>query len=191
MPIGYPTIEFPSGSGRYADPVSALSLERILYITSEVEDYMANQLVANLLFFNAQSVKDPIYLYINSDGGSISSGLAIYDTINYITAPVITVCLGTASSMAAFLLAAGQPGERCALMHSRIMIHQPMGGTGRRQASDLLIEASEMAYIKRRMNECMAEMTGQTVDKIDRDTDRDYYLSAHEAVRYGIIDYVI
>nr|YP_002048742.1 ATP-dependent Clp protease proteolytic subunit [Paulinella chromatophora]ACB42532.1 ATP-dependent Clp protease proteolytic subunit [Paulinella chromatophora] len=191
MPLGYPTLEFPPGSGRAADPISAMSMERILFITGEVEDYMANQMVANLLYFNAQSVKDPIHLYINSDGGSISSGLAIYDTINYIKAPVTTTCLGSASSMAAFLLAAGSRGERRALKHSRIMIHQPIGGIGRRQASDLLIEASEMAFTKRKMNECMAEMTGQTIDKIEKDTDRDYHLSAFEALRYGIIDSVV
>ncbi|MEB3319467.1 MAG: ATP-dependent Clp protease proteolytic subunit, partial [Cyanobium sp.] len=133
----------------------------------------------------------PIYLYINSPGGSVTAGLAIYDTMQYVKSDVVTICVGLAASMGAFLLTAGTKGKRLALPHSRIMIHQPLGGTSQRQASDIEIEAREILRIKDMLNKSMADMTGQPLDKIAKDTDRDYFLSAAEAVEYGLIDRVI
>ncbi|MFM7192174.1 MAG: ATP-dependent Clp protease proteolytic subunit, partial [Microcystaceae cyanobacterium] len=133
----------------------------------------------------------PIYLYINSPGGSVTAGMAIYDTMKYIKSEVITICVGLAASMGAFLLSAGTPGKRLALPHARIMIHQPMGGTGRRQATDIQIEAQEILRIRQQLNELMAHQTGQTIERIAKDTDRDYFMSAAEAKDYGLIDKVI
>ncbi|MEY4802570.1 MAG: hypothetical protein RLZZ274_1301, partial [Cyanobacteriota bacterium] len=133
----------------------------------------------------------PIYLYINSPGGSVTAGLAIYDTMQYVKSEVVTICVGLAASMGAFLLGAGTKGKRLALPHSRIMIHQPLGGTSQRQASDIEIEAKEILRIKDMLNHSMADMTGQPFEKIEKDTDRDYFLSAAEAKEYGLIDRVI
>nr|YP_009530372.1 ATP-dependent Clp protease proteolytic subunit [Paulinella micropora]AXY63061.1 ATP-dependent Clp protease proteolytic subunit [Paulinella micropora] len=164
---------------------------RTLFLVADIDDYTANKLVAALLHLNAVDPDLPISLVIDSRGGSITGGLMIYDTIRYITAPVSTVCLSVAESMAAFILAAGRKGERLAMPHSRIVIEQPFGETERRQASDLLLEMNEMSFTRRKINECMAEMTGQTIQKIAQDTDRRYYLSASDAVKYGLIDHVI
>jgi len=170
---------------------SRLSVERILFLGQEVTDGLANALVAQMLYLDSEDPSKPIYLYINSPGGSVTAGMAIYDTMQYIKAEVVTICVGLAASMGAFLLASGSPGKRLALPHARIMIHQPMGGTGRRQATDIDIEAKEILRIRQQLNEIMANRTGQTIERIEKDTDRDYFLSAEEAVAYGLIDKVV
>jgi ATP-dependent Clp protease protease subunit len=170
---------------------SRLSVERILFLGQEVTDGLANALVAQMLYLDSEDPTKPIYLYINSPGGSVTAGMAIYDTMQYIKAEVVTICVGLAASMGAFLLASGSPGKRLALPHARIMIHQPMGGTGRRQATDIDIEAKEILRIRQQLNEIMANRTGQTIERIEKDTDRDYFLSAEEAVAYGLIDKVV
>jgi ATP-dependent Clp protease protease subunit len=144
-----------------------------------------------MLYLDSEDNSKPIYLYINSPGGSVTAGLAIYDTIQYVKSEVVTICVGLAASMGAFLLGAGTKGKRLALPHSRIMIHQPLGGTSQRQASDIEIEAREILRIKDMLNQSMADMTGQGLTKIEKDTDRDYFMSAAEAVQYGLIDRVI
>ena len=144
-----------------------------------------------MLYLDSEDSSKPIYLYINSPGGSVTAGLAIYDTMKYVKSDVVTICVGLAASMGAFLLTAGTKGKRLALPHSRIMIHQPLGGTSQRQASDIEIEAKEILRIKEMLNRSMAEMTGQAFEKIEKDTDRDYFLSASEAKEYGLIDKVI
>ena len=144
-----------------------------------------------MLYLDSDDSSKPIYLYINSPGGSVTAGLAIYDTIQYVKADVVTICVGLAASMGAFLLAAGTKGKRLALPHSRIMIHQPLGGTSQRQASDIEIEAREILRLKDQLNQQLAEMTGQNLEKLEKDTDRDYFLSAAEAKEYGLIDRVI
>jgi ATP-dependent Clp protease protease subunit len=144
-----------------------------------------------MLYLDSDDSSKPIYLYINSPGGSVTAGLAIYDTIQYVKSEVVTICVGLAASMGAFLLAAGTKGKRLALPHSRIMIHQPLGGTSQRQASDIEIEAREILRLKDQLNQQMADMTGQSLEKITKDTDRDYFLSAQEAKEYGLIDRVI
>jgi ATP-dependent Clp protease protease subunit len=156
-----------------------------------VNDAIANSLVAQMLYLDSEDNSKPIYLYINSPGGSVTAGLAIYDTIQYVKSDVVTICVGLAASMGAFLLGAGTKGKRLALPHSRIMIHQPLGGTSQRQASDIEIEAREILRIKDMLNQSMADMTGQALTKIEKDTDRDYFMSAAEAVEYGLIDRVI
>jgi ATP-dependent Clp protease protease subunit len=166
-------------------------VERILFLGSEVNDAIANSLVAQMLYLDSEDNSKPIYLYINSPGGSVTAGLAIYDTIQYVKSEVVTICVGLAASMGAFLLGAGTKGKRLALPHSRIMIHQPLGGTSQRQASDIEIEAREILRIKDMLNQSMADMTGQELTKIEKDTDRDYFMSAAEAVQYGLIDRVI
>ncbi len=143
-----------------------------------------------MLYLDSDDPNKPIYLYINSPGGSVTAGLAIYDTMQYIKADVITICLGLAASMGSFLLSAGTKGKRLALPNSRIMIHQPMGGT-RGQATDIEIEAKEILRVRSELNNMLAERTGQSLDKIEKDTDRDYYMSAEEAKEYGLIDQVI
>jgi ATP-dependent Clp protease protease subunit len=144
-----------------------------------------------MLYLDSEDSSKPILLYINSPGGSVTAGLAIYDTMQYVKSDVVTICVGLAASMGAFLLAAGTKGKRLALPHSRIMIHQPLGGTSQRQASDIEIEAREILRIKDMLNQSMADMTGQSLEKITKDTDRDYFLSAAEAKEYGLIDRVI
>ena len=144
-----------------------------------------------MLYLDSEDPSKPIYLYINSPGGSVTAGMAIYDTMQYIKSEVITICVGLAASMGAFLLSAGSKGKRLALPHARIMIHQPLGGTGRRQATDIEIEAREILRIKTLLNEILAKRSGQTVEKIEKDTDRDYFMSAAEARDYGLIDQVI
>jgi ATP-dependent Clp protease protease subunit len=194
MPIGVPSVPYRlpgSQYERWIDIYTRLSQERIIFLGQEVNDSIANRIVAFLLYLDSEDPSKPIYLYINSPGGSVTAGMAIYDTMQYIKSEVITICVGLAASMGAFLLAAGSPGKRLALPHARIMIHQPMGGTGRRQATDIEIEAKEILRIRQQLNEIMAQRTGQTIDKIAKDTDRDYFMSAVEAVEYGLIDKVI
>jgi ATP-dependent Clp protease, protease subunit len=194
MPIGVPKVPFRMPGSNYEqwiDIEDRLFRERIIFLTEEVDDNIANFLVAYMLYLDSEDNTKPIYLYINSPGGSVTAGMAIYDTMQYIKSEVVTICVGLAASMGAFLLAAGAQGKRFALPHSRIMIHQPLGGTGRLQASDIAIEAQEIVRIKGLLNQIMADRSGQDVSKIAKDTDRDYFLSAAEAKEYGLIDRVI
>ena len=189
MPIGTPSVPYRlpgSQYERWVDIYTRLGVERILFMGSEVNDAVANALVAQMLYLDSDDNSKPIYLYINSPGGSVTAGLAIFDTMQYVKSDVVTICVGLAASMGAFLLAAGTKGKRLALPHSRIMIHQPLGGTSQRQASDI-----EILRIKDMLNHSMADMTGQPFAKIEKDTDRDYFLSAAEAKEYGLIDRVI
>ena len=194
MPIGTPSVPYRlpgSQMERWVDIYTRVGVERILFLGQEVSDGVANSLVAQMLYLDSEDSTKPIYLYINSPGGSVTAGLAIYDTMKYVKSDVVTICVGLAASMGAFLLTAGTKGKRLALPHSRIMIHQPLGGTNQRQASDIEIEAREILRIKDMLNHSMAELTGQTFEKIEKDTDRDYFLSAAEAKDYGLIDRVI
>ncbi|NJN04344.1 MAG: ATP-dependent Clp protease proteolytic subunit [Leptolyngbyaceae cyanobacterium SL_1_1] len=196
MPIGTPKVPYRLPGSQYTqwiDIYTRLNQERILFLGQEVTDSLANSIVAAMLYLDSDDPSKPIYLYINSPGGSVTAGMAIYDTMQYIKSDVITICLGLAASMGAFLLAAGTKGKRLALPHARIMIHQPMGGTGqqRLQASDIAIEAREILRVRRELNEMLSDRTGRTIEQIDKDTDRDYFLSAAEALEYGLIDRVI
>ena len=187
-----PTVVEQSGKGdRAFDIYSRLLRERIIFLGTGIDDQVADSLVAQLLFLEAEDPEKDIQIYVNSPGGSVTAGLAIYDTIQYVKSDVVTICVGLAASMGAFLLGAGTKGKRLALPHSRIMIHQPLGGTSQRQASDIEIEAREILRIKDMLNQSMADMTGQELTKIEKDTDRDYFMSAAEAVQYGLIDRVI
>ena len=193
MPIGVPSVPYRlpgSQYERWIDIYTRLGQERIIFLGQEVTDAIANRIVAYMLYLDSDDPNKPIYLYINSPGGSVTAGLAIYDTMQYIKADVITICLGLAASMGSFLLAAGTKGKRLALPNSRIMIHQPMGGT-RGQATDIEIEAKEILRVRSELNNMLAERTGQSLEKIEKDTDRDYYMSAEEAKEYGLIDQVI
>jgi ATP-dependent Clp protease protease subunit len=194
MPIGTPSVPYRlpgSQYERWVDIYTRLGVERILFLGQEVTDGIANSLVAQMLYLDSDDSSKPIYLYINSPGGSVTAGLAIYDTMQYVKSDVVTICVGLAASMGAFLLAAGTKGKRLALPHSRIMIHQPLGGTSQRQASDIEIEAREILRIKDMLNQSLADMCGQPLEKVTKDTDRDYFLSAAEARDYGLIDRVI
>ncbi len=194
MPIGVPSVPYRlpgSPYERWIDIYTRLSQERIIFMGQEVTDSMANNIVAVMLYLDSEDNTKPINVYINSPGGSVTAGLAIYDTMQYIKSPVVTICVGLAASMGAFLLSAGSKGMRLALPNARIMIHQPLGGTGRRQATDVEIEAKEIIRIKHRLNEVLAQRTGQTIEKIEKDTDRDYFMSPYEAKEYGLIDRVI
>ena len=194
MPIGTPSVPYRlpgSQMERWVDIYTRLGVERILFLGSEVNDGIANSLVAQMLYLDSEDSSKPIYLYINSPGGSVTAGLAIYDTIQYVKSEVVTICVGLAASMGAFLLAAGTKGKRVALPPTRIMIHQPLGGTSRRQASDIEIEAREILRMKEMLNRSLSDMSGQSFEKIEKDTDRDYFLSAEEAKDYGLIDRVI
>ncbi len=193
MPIGVPSVPYRlpgSQYERWIDIYTRLGQERIIFLGQEVTDALANRIVAYMLYLDSDDPNKPIYLYINSPGGSVTAGLAIYDTMQYIKADIITICLGLAASMGSFLLAAGTKGKRLALPNSRIMIHQPMGGT-RGQATDIEIEAKEILRVRSELNNMLANCTGQSLEKIEKDTDRDYYMSAEEAKEYGLIDQVI
>ena len=194
MPIGTPSVPYRlpgSQYERWVDIYTRLGVERILFLGQEVNDAIANSLVAQMLYLDSEDSSKPIYLYINSPGGSVTAGLAIFDTMQYVKSDVVTICVGLAASMGAFLLAAGTKGKRLALPHSRIMIHQPLGGTSQRQASYIEIEAREILRIKDMLNQSLADMCSQTLEKVTKDTDRDYFLSAAEAMEYGLIDRVI
>ena len=194
MPIGTPSVPYRlpgSQYERWVDIYTRLGVERILFLGQEVNDGIANSLVAQMLYLDSDDSSKPIYLYINSPGGSVTAGLAIFDTIQYVKSDVVTICVGLAASMGAFLLADGTKGKRVALPHSRIMIHQPLGGTSQRQASDIEIEAREILRMKDMLNHSLATMCGQSLEKVAKDTDRDYFLSAAEAKEYGLIDRVI
>ncbi len=179
------------GRGERAyDIYSRLLKDRIVFLGGAIEDNLANTIVAQLLHLEGEDAERDIYMYINSPGGIISSGLAIYDTMQYIKPRVSTICIGQAASMAAVLLAAGAPGKRTALPNSRVMIHQPMGGA-QGQAADIEIQAKEILYLRERMNEILHKHTGQSLSKIMEDTDRNYFMNAEEALQYGMIDEVI
>jgi len=180
-----------SGRGERAyDIYSRLLKERIIFIGSPVDDTIANLIIAQLLFLEADDPEKDIQLYVNTPGGSVTSGLAIYDTIQYIRPNVVTICMGMAASLGALLLACGTKGKRFALPNSRIMIHQPLGGVSG-QAADIEIHAKEILLIRERLNNILSDHTGQTVDKIARDTDRNFWMSADEAKDYGIIDEIM
>lgn len=174
------------------DIFSRLLKDRIIFLGTPVTDDIANSIIAQLLFLESEDPEKGIDLYVNSPGGSVTAGLAIYDTIQYVRPEVTTICLGQAASMGALLLSAGQKGKRYALPHSRILIHQPLlrGGIGG-QATDIEIQAREILRLKEKLNEILVANTGQTLERIQKDTDRDYYMSAAEAKEYGLIDHVI
>ncbi|CAO80948.1 MAG: ATP-dependent Clp endopeptidase proteolytic subunit ClpP [Candidatus Cloacimonadota bacterium] len=183
-------IEQVGRTERAYDIYSRLLKDRIVFVGGVIEDNLANTVVAQLLHLEGEDPERDIYMYINSPGGIISAGLAIYDTMQYIKPRVSTICIGQAASMAAVLLAAGAPGKRSALPNSRIMIHQPMGGA-QGQATDIEIQAKEILYLRGRMNEILHKHSGQSIEKIMEDTERNYFMSAEEAMEYGIIDEVI
>ena len=184
-----PTVIEQTGRGERAyDIYSRLLNDRIVMLHEEVNDVTASLVVAQLLFLEGQDADKDIQLYINSPGGSITAGMAIYDTMQYIKCDVSTICMGMAASMGAFLLAAGTKGKRICLPNAEVMIHQPSGGTGRAQASDIDIVAKHILYIKDKMNRMLSEMTGQPLERIAADTDRDHYMTAQEALEYGIVD---
>src|SRR5688500_813214 len=183
-------IERSSRGERTYDVFSRLLMDRIIFLGTPINDDVANVVIAQLLFLEADNPERDIHIYINSPGGVVSAGMAIYDTMQFLKSPVNTNCMGLAASMGSFLLAAGRPGKRSALPHSRIMIHQPSGGT-QGSASDIEIQAREILYLRSKMNELMAKHTGRPVEQIERDMDRDRFMSAEEAKAYGIIDNVI
>ncbi len=186
-----PTVVEQSGRGERAyDIYSRLLKERIVFLNGPVNDQSANLVIAQLLFLESENPDKDIFLYINSPGGSVSAGLGIFDTMNFIKPDVSTLCMGMAASMGAFLLAAGAKGKRFALPNARVMIHQPLGGA-QGQASDIEITAREILRIKAELNRILAERTGQPLAKIEQDTDRDYFLTAPAAVTYGLIDKVL
>ena len=191
MPIYAPyVIERSSRGERSYDIFSRLLMDRIVFLGTPINDDVANVVIAQLLFLQAENPERDINIYINSPGGSVYAGLAIYDTMQYLTAPVATICMGMAASMGAFLLAAGTPGKRSALPNSRLMIHQPSGGS-QGSAADIEIQAREVLFARERLNELLAQHTGQPVERIAEDVDRDRYMSPVEAVDYGLIDRII
>jgi ATP-dependent Clp protease protease subunit len=183
-------IEKSARGERTYDIFSRLLMDRIVFLGTPINDDVANIIIAQLLFLEADAPERDIHLYINSPGGSVSAGLAIYDTMQWMRSPVNTICMGLAASMGAFLLAAGTPGKRTALPHSRVMIHQPSGGT-QGSAADIEIQAREIIYLRAKMNTLMAKHTGRPLEQIEKDVDRDRFMSAEEAKLYGIIDNVI
>ncbi len=192
MPTIYPpyVIERSSRGERTYDIFSRLLMDRIIFLGTPINDDVANIIIAQLLFLEADNPERDIHLYINSPGGSVSAGMAIYDTMQWMKSPVSTICMGLAASMGAFLLAAGRPGKRSALPHARIMIHQPSGGV-QGTAADIEIQAKEILYLRQKMNELLAKHSGRPVEQIERDVDRDRFMSATEAKDYGIIDNIV
>ena len=186
-----PIVVEKTGRGeRSYDIFSRLLKDRIIMLSGEVNDAVASTVVAQLLFLEAEDPDKDIYLYINSPGGVITSGMSMYDTMNYIKPDVCTICIGQAASMGAFLLSSGAPGKRYALPHARVMIHQPLGGA-KGQATDIQIQAKEILRMKNELNQILAEQTGQPIEKLEADTERDFFMSAHEAKEYGLIDKVL
>ncbi|PSB34052.1 ATP-dependent Clp protease proteolytic subunit [Chlorogloea sp. CCALA 695] len=193
MPIGIPRVphRFPGEPyTQWINIYERLSLERIIFLSGEVNDGMANSIIARLLYLDSEDQSKDIFIYINSPGGSVTAGLAIYDTMQHIKSNIVTICVGMAASMGSFLLAAGTKGKRLALPHARIMIHQPAGGA-QGQATDIEIEAREILRLRHQLNQMLADRTSQPLAKIEKDTDRDYFMSAAEAKEYGLIDRVI
>lgn len=186
-----PIVIEKDGRGERAyDIYSRLLRERIVFLGTAIDDTIANIIIAQLLFLESEDPSKDIYLYINSPGGLITSGLAIYDTMQYVKAPVVTTCIGQAASMGAVLLAGGEKGKRYALPHSRILIHQPLGGA-QGQASDIDIQAKEILRMREELNRILTHHTGQSIEKVAKDTERDYFMSAGQAVEYGIIDQIL
>ena len=186
-----PYVVEKTGRGeRSYDIYSRLLKDRIVMLSGEVNDQVASSIVAQFLFLEAEDPEKDIYFYINSPGGVVTAGMAIFDTMNYIRPKVATICIGQAASMGAFLLSSGEKGKRYALPHARIMIHQPLGGA-QGQASDIAIQAEEILRMKKELNAILAKNTGQTIKKIEKDTDRDNFLSAQESLEFGIIDEVL
>jgi len=183
-------IEQTSRGERAYDIYSRLLKDRIIFLGTPIDDVVANTVIAQLLFLEADDPDKDIYLYINSPGGIVTAGLAIYDTVNYIKSPVSTICIGQAASMGALLLAAGTKGKRFSLPHARIMIHQPMGGF-QGQATDIEIHAREILNMKETLNRILSKHTGQPIEKIQTDTDRDFFMSGEDAKQYGLVDEVI
>ena len=183
-------VEKTSGGERAFDIYSRLLKERIIFLGTPIDDYVSSLIIAQLLFLEAEDPEKDIQIYINSPGGSVTAGMAIYDTMQQISPDVVTICFGVAASMGAFLLSGGTKGKRLALPNSRIMIHQPLGGA-QGQAVEIEIQAKEILFLKKTLNSLLAEHTGQPLEKINEDTERDYFLSPSEAVEYGLIDKVI
>ena len=183
-------VEQSSRGERAYDIYSRLLKDRVIFVVGPIEDHMANLIVAQLLFLESENPDKDVYLYINSPGGSVSAGLAIYDTMQFIRPQVSTMCIGQAASMGALLLAGGHPGKRYCLPHSRVMIHQPLGGF-QGQASDIAIHAKEILLVRDKLNNILAKHTGQPVDKVALDTERDNFMSGEESVAYGLIDEVL
>ncbi|MBD0395310.1 MAG: ATP-dependent Clp protease proteolytic subunit [Microcoleus sp. C1-bin4] len=193
MPIGVPKVPYKMPGGydtQWINIYDRLYRERIIFLGRDVDDEIANQIIAVMLYLDSEDSGKDIILYINSPGGMVSAGMAIFDTMQHIKSDVVTICVGLAASMGSFLLAAGAKGKRLALPHSRIMIHQPSGGT-RGQATDIQIEAKEILRLRHQLNNIYAKNTGQSLEKIEKDMDRDYFMSAEEAKEYGLIDRVI
>jgi ATP-dependent Clp protease protease subunit len=184
-------IERSSRGERTYDVYSRLLMDRIIFLGAQINDDLANIVIAQLLFLEADAPGKDIQLYINSPGGDVSAGLAIYDTMQHLSSPVNTICMGMAASMGCFLLATGRKGKRSALPHARIMMHQPWGGTAKGTAADIEIAAKEIIYLRAKMFELLGKHTGQPLERIEREFDRDRYMSAEEAMRYGIIDKVV
>ncbi|MBE9214383.1 MAG: ATP-dependent Clp protease proteolytic subunit [Nostocales cyanobacterium 94392] len=193
MPIGVPKVPYRMPGEQYTqwiDIYNRLYRERIIFLPRDIDDELANQIVAVMLYLDSDDPGKDIYLYINSPGGMVTSGLMIFDTMQHIKSDVVTICVGLAASMGSFLLAGGTKGKRLALPHSRIMIHQPSGGA-RGQATDIEIEAREILRIRHQLNGIYAKNTGKSIEKIEKDMDRDFFMSAEEAKEYGLIDKVI
>ena len=194
MPIGIPQVPYRLPGSQYTQWISIynrLYQERIIFLGKEVDDEIANEIVAVMLYLDSEDSGKDIVLYINSPGGSVTAGMAIYDTMQHIQSNVVTICVGLAASMGAFLLSAGAKGKRLALPHSRIMIHQPSMGGFRGQATDIDIEAKEILRTRKQLDQVLADNCGKDVDQIRSDTDRDYWLSAQESLEYGLIDRVV
>ena len=184
-------IERSSRGERTYDVYSRLLMDRIIFLGTQINDDLANIVIAQMLFLEADAPGKDIQLYINSPGGDVSAGMAIYDTMQHLTSPVNAICMGMAASMGCFLLATGRKGKRSALPHARIMMHQPWGGTAKGTAADIEIAAKEIIYLRAKMFELLGKHTGQPLERIEREFDRDRYMSADEAMRYGIIDKVV
>jgi ATP-dependent Clp protease protease subunit len=190
MPVIPYVVEQNQRGERFFDIYSRLLRDRVIFLGSDINDDVANVIVAQLLFLEAEDPDHDIHLYINSPGGSITAGLAIYDTMRFVRPHINTTCIGQAASMGAWLLAAGEPGKRTALTNARVMIHQPMGGA-RGQAADIEIQAKEILMLRDKMNEILAGLTSKSAEQIALDTERDYYMSAEEALKYGLVDRVM
>ncbi|MBE9183718.1 MULTISPECIES: ATP-dependent Clp protease proteolytic subunit [unclassified Microcoleus] len=193
MPIGVPKVPYKMPGGydtQWINIYDRLYRERIIFLGKDIDDEIANQIIAVMLYLDSEDSGKDIILYINSPGGMVSAGMAIFDTMQHIKSDVVTICVGLAASMGSFLLAAGTKGKRLALPHSRIMIHQPSGGT-RGQATDIQIEAKEILRLRHQLNGIYASNTGKPIEKIEKDMDRDYFMSAEEAKEYGLIDKVV
>ena len=192
MPIGVPKVPFRlpgDPNAQWVDLYNRLYRERVLFLCQDLDDELSNQLIGIMLYLNAEEQLKDVYIYINSPGGSVTCGIAVYDIINYINSDVITLCVGTAASMASFILAGGTRGRRIAFPHSRIMIHQPEGGS-QGQASEVVSESEEVIRIRRQVGKIYANRTGQSLSQVSRDMDRDQFMSAREAKEYGLVDYL-